>query len=368
MRRIKLGFSDDSCTICGLYMYSFSPQVRQLGLYLSIAAGFSFFVMATLFWWWTTSLLHESESTAPLAALPAEEEVSVLVSAELFPIGVDPEEKHITENPVVDGYVKTYLSLNPNNSREGNFLDKFLAKLVQFDWYQNLASAVSRILVIYPGERKEEIIENIGKILKWDTTEKEYFSTLITEAEPELIEGKFYPGRYVVPLDASPELVAELVLGRFTEEIAARYSPEVAAVVPLQDALTIASLLEREAYDFTDMRYISGIMWNRMFIEMPLQLDASLQYVRGSKLTERTWWPKVVPADKYLESPYNTYENTGLPPAPIANPSVAAVVAALNPRETDCMFYFHDSKGKFYCTTTYEEHVAKLKEIYGQGK
>jgi UPF0755 protein len=116
------------------------------------------------------------------------------------------------------------------------------------------------------------------------------------------------------------------------------------------------------------MRYISGIIWNRLFVGMPLQLDASLQYARGSKISEKLWWPKVVPNDKYIDSPYNTYENEGLPPAPISNPSVEAVVAALNPRETDCMFYFHDSKGVFYCTENYEDHVAKLKEIYGRGR
>lgn len=330
--------------------------------------GFSLFVSGLAFWWWTTSIVREAENFAPLATAPAPIVESVIDEAELFPIGVNPKAKNIVENPVVDGYVETYLSLNPNRSRDGNFLDRFLATIVQFDWYQNLASAVSRILVIYPGERQEEVVENIGQILKWDTTEKELFNALISEAEPALPEGKFYPGRYVVPIDATPELVAELILARFGEQILSRYSPEVAAIVPLEDALTIASLLEREAYDFTDMRYISGIIWNRLFINMPLQLDASLQYVRGSKLTERTWWPRVVPADKYLESPFNTYENAGLPPTPIANPSVAAVVAALNPRQTDCMFYFHDSKGKFYCTDTYEEHVAKLKEIYGRGK
>lgn len=349
-------------------MFSFSPTLRRFGLYLAIAICFSLFVAGLAFWWWTTSIVREVENLAPLASVEDSVIESVIDKAALFPVGVHPSEKNITENPVVDGYVQTYLSLNPNKSREANFLDRFLATIVQFDWYQNLASAVSRILVIYAGERQEEVVENIGKILKWDTTEKERFAALIIETEPLLIEGKFYPGRYVVPVDATPELVAELILARFNEEVLARYGTEVQLVVPLADALTIASLLEREAYDFTDMRYISGIIWNRLFINMPLQLDASLQYVRGSKLTESVWWPKVVPDDKYLESPYNTYENTGLPPGPIANPSVAAVVAALNPRETDCMFYFHDSKGKFYCTNTYEEHVAKLREIYGRGK
>ncbi len=154
---------------------------------------------------------------------------------------------------------------------------------------------------------------------------------------------------------------------RFTSEILNKYDKTVAEKVPLNEALIIASLLEREAYDFTDMRYISGIIWNRMFIDMPLQIDATLQYVRGSKASEAKWWPVPKPADKYLKSPYNTYKNTGLPPTPIANPSVEAVVAALNPRSTECMFYFHDKNGGFHCTKTYKEHVANIKKYYGQG-
>jgi UPF0755 protein len=103
---------------------------------------------------------------------------------------------------------------------------------------------------------------------------------------------------------------------------------------------------------------------------MPLQIDATLQYAKANATTGKTgiWWPQVVPKDKYIKSAYNTYMNGGLPPGPIANPSIASVVAALNPKKTDCLFYFHDQNGNFHCTKTYTEHVALLKKYYGQGK
>ena len=72
--------------------------------------------------------------------------------------------------------------------------------------------------------------------------------------------------------------------------------------VPLNDALIIASLLEREASDFNNMREVSGVIWNRLFKNMPLQLDATLQYVRGSSRYEAKWWPAIKPADKYIKS------------------------------------------------------------------
>jgi UPF0755 protein len=142
----------------------------------------------------------------------------------------------------------------------------------------------------------------------------------------------------------------------------------VRTFVSLDEALIIASLLEREAYDFTDMRYISGIIWNRLFTDMRLQLDATLQYAKGNKVKPQTWWPKVVPEDKYIASVYNTYKHKGLPPGAISNPSAEAVLAALNPVKIDCMYYFHDADGGFHCTKTYEEHKTLLKKYYGQGK
>jgi len=290
----------------------------------------------------------------------------LLTEQEPFPVSVQVIQHKIVEDPTVDWYVETYLSFNSNNSRQTQWLDMLLAQVVKWDWYQQLASSVSRILVIYSGERGEQVVANFGDILKWSDEERALFADYVAETEPYLEDGTFYPGRYVVPSDASPELVADLLHERFSNEILSRYTSEVEAQVPLKDALIIASLLEREAYDFTDMRYISGVIWNRLFIDMPLQLDATLQYSLGAAAND--WWPKIVPKDKFISSPYNTYENTGLPPAPIANPSVESIMAALNPRVTECMFYFHDDNGRFYCTDTYEEHVAKLKEIYGQGR
>jgi UPF0755 protein len=121
--------------------------------------------------------------------------------------------------------------------------------------------------------------------------------------------------------------------------------------------LTIASIIQREAGSKSDMYLVSGIIWNRIFTNMSLQMDATLQYAKGT--AENGWWPKVVPDDKYIESPYNTYKNKGLPPSPIANPGFAAIHAALHPKETECIFYFHKNR-KNYCSKTYEEHKRKI--------
>lgn len=284
-----------------------------------------------------------------------------------FPVGVDPKHELIVENPDVDVFFEEHILANGRAARHVSWIGKIVGRLALMDWYQNLASASTRLLVIVPGERKEEIAAHFGKILGWSKEEREVFLANIIEASPQLEEGKFFPGRYTVSKEVSPEEVAELIQTRFREEILSRYSTTTESQVPLADALTLASLLEREAYDFTDMRIISGIIWNRIFADMNLQIDATLQYAKG-KRSDQPWWPKVTPRDKYIDSSYNTYEHPGLPPTPIANPSVESILAALNPKKTDCLYYFHDRNAGFHCSPTYEGHVALLKEYYGRGK
>jgi UPF0755 protein len=285
-----------------------------------------------------------------------------------FPVGVNPKHKEIVENPDAAAYFeKNGFTKNSLSSSHTTWFGRMLGKLALMNWYQNLASLTSRILVIQSGERKEQVAENFGKILGWNDSQRQEFLSLIEEKAPTLDDGKFFPGTYTVEKGATPDVVATLISNRFTDEVLLQYGTSVESIVPLSDALTIASLLEREAYDFEDMRQISGVIWNRLFSGMRLQIDATLQYAKGSKTSE-VWWPKVRPADKYIASVYNTYKNEGLPPAPISNPSLEAILAALNPTKTECMYYFHDAHAGFHCSKTYEEHVALLKQYYGQGK
>lgn len=292
---------------------------------------------------------------------PAEEIIS-----EPFPVSVDPIAQTIVQEDLLHNNAFETLALEQKKSN--NFTSKLVAFFFKREWYQNLASPVSRILVIWPGERKEEVTKNIGDILRWDLAERTEFVRLISIAKPTVTEGKFYPGQYVAHRAATPEEVASMITEKFTSDVLNRYTSEVEAQVPINDALTIASLLEREASDFENMREVSGVIWNRLFINMPLQLDATLQYARAGKATEKNWWPTPKPADKYLDSPYNTYAYKGLPPGPISNASAAAILAALNPYPTECLFYFHDNEGDYHCSVTYEEHVANLKVQYGRGK
>jgi cell division protein YceG involved in septum cleavage len=285
---------------------------------------------------------------------------------EPFPISVDPETNTIYDNNnLVNNFYSETLAINPQS--EKRWFNQVAAVFSGKSWYQNLASPVSRIVVIWPGERKEQVTKHIGDILRWDNKEREEFTRLIDTNEPVLKEGKYFPGQYVTHRHATPDDIYQLISTEFDEEVLDRYTAEIADIIPLDDTLIIASLIEREASDFNNMREVSGVIWNRLFIDMPLQLDATLQYVKGSDVYGVKWWPVPVPRDKFVDSPFNTYQNSGLPPYPIANPSAEAILAALNPVITDCLFYFHRQNGDYHCSVTYEDHVSKLRGFYGQG-
>ncbi|MCD5381280.1 MAG: endolytic transglycosylase MltG [Candidatus Pacebacteria bacterium] len=282
-----------------------------------------------------------------------------------FPVSVNVHTEVINDSSSADSFF--YDTLAGNTESHNNWWNQVASVFASKAWYQNLASPVSRIIVIWPGERKEEVVKNIGDVLRWSRADKEKFIALTDAAEPQLAEGKYFPGQYVAHRSATPEDIHTLINEKFSNEVLKRYTPEVAAQVPLQDALIVASLLEREASDFNNMREVSGVIWNRLFIDMPLQLDATLQYVKGSRSYEPRWWPAVRTQDKFAQSPYNTYKNAGLPPAPIANPSAESILAALNPIVTECFYYFHTDNGDYLCSETYEDHVQKLRSLYGRG-
>lgn len=123
------------------------------------------------------------------------------------------------------------------------------------------------------------------------------------------------------------------------------------------DAFVImASLIEKEVRDVRDMKLVSGILWKRMEIGMPLQVDVTIVYLTNKKTGE------VLLDDLKIESPYNTYLHAGLPPAPIANPGLQALMAAVYPEESEYLYYLSKPTGETVFSKTLEEHnIAKAK-------
>ena len=125
----------------------------------------------------------------------------------------------------------------------------------------------------------------------------------------------------------------------------------------IKDIITMASIIELEASDFKTKQEISGVLWNRIKINMPLQVDASFAYLLGKGTSQLSL------EDLEIDSPYNTYKNVGLPPGPISNPSLSSILAAVTPTKSDYLYYLADKNGKTYFSRTFIEHVRK-KGVY----
>lgn len=239
--------------------------------------------------------------------------------------------------------------------------DKYLGF---FAMYQNLANPYIRYVRIPEGLRKEQVADIYSKTLAWNDKDVSDFLSSDKDSDTSL-EGYYFPSTYIFPIDASGESVKNKMLQTFDKNVSTIVGNGNYTIdkdkVSMDTILKIASLIQREAAGKNDMNLISGIIWNRIWNGMSLDIDATLQYAKGSE--EKGWWPRVLSKDKYIESPYNTYQNDGLPPTPISNPGLAAIAAAYNPQKTPCIFYFHDSNRKIYCSKTYEEHK-RLIELY----
>jgi UPF0755 protein len=210
-------------------------------------------------------------------------------------------------------------------------------------------------ITIPEGLRKEEIGERLAKELNWSDTELEKWNTIYTAMEYDYREGVYFPDTYLIPVDESGLDTANRMIRRFNEKFAGYPKKFAERDVLWTTGLKIASIIQREAAGKEDMALISGIIWNRLLSDMPLEIDATVQYARGK--TDAGWWAPLKPGDiNNIDSAYNTYKHKGLPPTPISNPGMDAIDAALNPEETDCLYYLHDKDRQIHCSKTFEEH------------
>lgn len=170
------------------------------------------------------------------------------------------------------------------------------------------------------------------------------------------LEGYLFPDTYYATQSlTAPELVA-LMSKNFEEKIGTIADELSASGKSLDDVITMASIIEREARDTESKHIVSGILWERLRIEMPLQVDAAFEYVyKRSAATLSS-------EDLLIDSPYNTYKNRGLPPTPIVNPGLESIAAALNPTPSPYLYYITAPDGTFYYAETFEAHKRNIAE------
>ncbi len=174
-------------------------------------------------------------------------------------------------------------------------------------------------------------------------------------------EGYLFPDTYLIPREADANMITSLLKTTFEN----RYKTLDISKTTLSknQIVIIASLIEREAKHDEDRKLVASVILNRFNIGMKLDIDATIQYALGYQKDEKRWWKKGLTADNIkLNSAYNTYRVAGLPPTPISNPGLASLEAAVNPSDTNYLYYISDSKGINHYAETLEEHNANIKK------
>jgi len=170
-------------------------------------------------------------------------------------------------------------------------------------------------------------------------------------------EGYLFPDTYLFLPNVSSEEIIRVMKDNFQKRILT-LDPQIKSFnKPLFDIIKIASIVEEEARTDESRRIVAGILWKRLSINMPLQVDSSFKYINGKTTSNLTL------DDLKIDSPYNSYIHKGLPPTPISNPGLASISATVTPIKTDYLYFLSDKIGNMHYAKTYAEHL-RNKELY----
>ncbi len=189
------------------------------------------------------------------------------------------------------------------------------------------------------------------------------------------LEGYLAPDTYRLPAEGATVLdLMKRQLDAFRDRVMPLWREAQTAgttKLTLHEVLVMASIVEREAVIDDERPTIAGVYLNRVARGMRLEADPTVQYAMGYQADSGLWWKAPVYLEEYgkVESPYNTYKVSGLPPGPICAPGLASISAVLNPEQHDYLFFMAkgDGSGRHSFARTFDEHLKNV-DAYRQGK
>ena len=191
--------------------------------------------------------------------------------------------------------------------------------------------------------------------------EDSIFATQLTGFPVRSLEGFLFPETYRISEEASEEYIIKTMVNVYfkqTKDIDFSKAP-----IDRYSCLILASIVERESHYYNEMPLVAGVYLNRLEDNHRLQADPTVAYILDEQGKRRK---KIYYKDLKIDSPYNTYKYTGLPPTPICSPGKAAIKSAVMPQKTDYYFFFASSGGRHEFSRTYHEHLRKQNELKKQ--
>ncbi len=309
--------------------------------------------------WWTWA-------TEPYSPTGNSEKITITSGTTAAQLAEELQQRHLIRS----AWAFRYLAHSKQDDFKMYVGDYLLAPLMSPDEMikillkGSLSSAGNRV-TIPEGFSTEQIIT---LLVQKGIGSKADFTKVITEDEfpyqflkgaPKGIhrlEGYLFPNTYNLDKNASPHAVIDMLLQQFAKELTPEVQKQLDTMkLTVPQWATLASLVEKEAAKESDRPLIASVVMNRLKINKPLQIDATIQFLLGTPK------PKLYNKDLQISSPYNTYLHPGLPPGPIANPGHASLQAALHPAQTDFIYYVAKKDGYHVFAKTYAEHLNNIK-------
>jgi UPF0755 protein len=185
------------------------------------------------------------------------------------------------------------------------------------------------------------------------------FSILKNKPKELSLEGYLFPDTYYVDKSIGLQEIVEIMIRNLDNKITVDMKDEIGKQgKSFFEIMVMASLIEKEVRVMEDKKIVSGILWKRMQIGMPLQVDATIAYITGKRTT------RISTEETKIDSPYNTYKYRGLPIGPICNPGFESILASLYYEDSDYLYYLSTPEGETIFSKTLEEHnIAKFKYL-----
>ncbi len=228
----------------------------------------------------------------------------------------------------------------------------------------------SRTVVIPEGRRVEEIgdiLEGAGLVSKSQflaaLTSTGHTQPFLAQVDATNLEGFLFPARYEFSRTTSAAAIVDAMLSTFQTNVADKVQVE-GQNLSLDEVVTLASIVEREAATPSERPIIASVFLNRIRLGLPLQADPTVQFAvaeDAARVQQYGYWKKELTLDDLkIESPYNTYVVSGLPPGPIANPGLDSIEAVVRPATTNYLFFVAKNDGTHVFAETLDEHLRNV--------
>jgi len=309
---------------------------------------------------------HDGRLTRPLGTTSGEQEFSISSGEPPASVAVRLEQAGLIRDADAFRDYLIYSGLD-TGIQAGNYtLSPALSSMQIAERLQDATPAQVKFVVL-PGWRMEEIAASMPTSGLDISPEQFLAAARDPRAGLDFLppgasaEGMLFPDEYTLPRAMQADQLVGLLISHFATAL----TPEMRAAFSRQgldvyQAVSLASIIQREAVQQDEQPVIASVFLNRLAAGMTLGADPTIQYALGFDAASGSWWKSPLTADDLaVVSPYNTYNNPGLPPGPISNPSLSALQAVANPAKTNYLYFRArcDGSGRHAFAETYDQQL-----------